>query len=707
TAEAIESDAISQTRLDALRNKFGDSNTKAALDKINGYRPAKVLKGLKSDLEPVFKEGPKSKFLGRPTKTFEGFNYKGAFIEKTDPKFFHPIQNYKDKLRFAAEIDSILEADTRGANSLVRGRVLKSFLAERGIKLRWWEKMGSYYKNLKQEAAESLAQQQAYNANKTARSACALTEACDIADEVSEATDQIIKDAKDKTATELEEQVVETADKTLKNSVTKKLSSVLSVTSTVYAVAVPLCLIYDGSIENSQETIDNAEGSLLNTYMMVRTGADQIKSGETTAEAIGGLDGKIGDIDDSIPQRRANGDNIDSATEIASYALPQASTTGTYSLLNVTLSGYMPDSVLSNLNDYAQNGCKVITDWRTGVTLTAAEVALAFVSFGGSEAAAKAGGKGVSEFLSHSFAQFTAKLGVEAGSRITVRAVRQAGGKMLKKIMFQTAGVLTATELAHLSVIKHMNGINNGLATDAVLADQVDMGGNLYAQETCKKQLMCKPLAPDELRDAKIADAQYLRDTQMQKNIKQRYIAVDDPSSLSGKFISSLNKTFSNPSDRLGTYIASLTTSIASVPTRLFSVITSGRVLADANNISGAGDYNIVQWGYTEEEENLIENNTDYSIIDNQLILESSGKIEEIEENYKKCWEETSGTLLSKGLIQREEEGAVIAGEGDCSPMNLGLHNPKYGDLVFRWRLNQRNQNTINHLIEMQEAMDN
>lgn len=710
TAEAIDTEAISESRLSKLRAQFGDSKVKVALDKANTYRPAKVLEGLKSDLTPVFEDGKPSRFLGRDTKVFKGWEYKGAIIEKTDPRFFKPVASYKDKLRFAAEIDAILETDSRGANSLVRGKVLKGFLDSKGIKLRWWEKRGAYYKNLKQEAAEALTQQQAHAANRTPKGACAVADICNAADDAANAVDDVVKRAENESAEEISEKAANTAGRAIKDGVSSKLGTTLSYTSTIYAIALPLCLIFEGSVENSKDTTDGAERSLIQSYMMVRSGADQMKDGATTPEAVSGLSGKLGEVGDSVPQRRASGENVDSATEIASAALPQASSTGTFSLLNVALDGVLPSAILNKVNDSAQSSCEVVTDVRTGIGLAAAELAFTLVTFGSSKAGTEAAKTGFKSFLTRMTTNFAEKLGLQEGFRAagavaTRKALQRAGGKLLKKIGLETVAILGATELAKMAVVKHMNGLNNGLATDEVLANQVDMGGNLLAQETNRNVMKSKPLAPTELANARIADADYLRQSESEKPLQERYFAINNPNSLLGKVASSVSTGFENPFMKLGQNVSSLLSSMANVPTKLVSAVFNKPAYAAAT-VSGAGDYNIVQWGYTKEEEALIRDNPDYAPIENQLYLEASGQAEQIEADYSKCYTKTNGELFAEGLIQRAETGEVLPDKGDCSPNNLGLKNSEYGDMVFRWRLAARNQNTLDHLTDMQGALE-
>ncbi len=713
TAEAIDAEATSETRLAQLQAKYENSKIKVAIDTINTYRPASLLKKLNANLEPVFEEGPPSKILGRPTKVFKGWDYNGVLIEKTDrsfgQRFFHPVESYNDRLRFGAELNALLEEDFGATNSIVRGKVIRSFMESRGIsKLRWWSLRGKKFQGLTNEAAENLNATQSYNQNRTPRSTCATSEICNAVDEAAQASDEAVKSGEGLTASQLEEKVADRSARTITANIGGKLESVVSKTSIIYSVALPLCLIYDGSLQNAKDTIDNSEDANRRTFFMVRTAADQMKAGATREEAVSGLSGQLGDIKDSVPLRRASGENIDSASEVNATALPQSTSVGTYSLFNAFLGDILSSDSLDLANTIATKGCGVVTNIWTGVTLTVAEGALFFVTGGLSSGAEEGAATGVRALIAQVSERTLAKLGLqqgvrEAGIALTTKAVAKAGSKLFVKIALQTGAILGATELAKLSVIKHMNAANNGLATNATLANQVDMGGNLYAQDTNRKFLFGRPLTKTEVAESKVADADYLKESNQRKSIQERYFALDNPQSLMATATFNVGSFITGSGFNAGSLMSYFESGLSHIPKQMASVLLSRPAFAAATT-SGAGDYNIVQWGYSKEELDLIDNNAAYAPLDNDLALDGSGKAEEIEKTYSKCYDKTDGELLSEGLIVRTTNGEVVANQGDCSPVNLGLRNPQYGDLVFRWRLAKRNQNVREHLIDMQNA---
>lgn len=720
TAESIEAEAINDGRFSSLKTRFEESKIKAGIDKYNTYKPAKVLENLESDLKPVFEKGPYSKLLGRETEVFTGWDYKGAFIEKADTRFYTPIANYKEKLRLSSELNAILEQESHGANGLVRTSAVSGFLEKRGLgKLRFWDK--AMLKKMTPDSVEAITAQQAVSKSSTPASACAVEKVCNAVEAAKKSEDDILATAGNKTQEQLDNEVSEASTVAIKESLSGGAATALQYTSLVYGVAMPLCLIFEGSVESSKDTTNNTENALMANYFTVRTAADEMKKGgdATSQLAIKGLSNKIGDMSGSIPSIRAAGIDVDPNTQINPSALPQASSVGTFSLLNVLFddSG-IPSSFIEKTTEDANSVCSVVTNVWTGLGLTVAELA-ATLLLPGAGSVAKEGAQegalaGMKLLLDRTFTDIAVKAGLEEGlgsvSKLTAgRIVAKAGGKLFAKVIVKTgaqvAAVLTLTELAHLAVLKHMNSGNNGLATDASFVNQVDMGANLYAQGVNRTVMYGKPLPQADLADSKIADASYTKSINQRQSVKDRYIAIANPSSFITKMAMSLNLFNKRQISNFGSTFAGMMSSMLTAPRSLLATIGLSRVHA-APSISGAGDYNIIQWGWTKEEEALIDQNVDYSPLQNELILDQSGKAKEIEDKYSQCYTLTDGELFANvpHLIQRATTGEILENAGDCSPNSLGLKNKTYGDLVMRWRLSKRNQNVLQHLTEIQNA---
>jgi len=712
-ASSIESAAMDEKGFSSMTKRWNESSVKSALDRYNNLRPKKVYAQINSQITPIFEEGPPRRFLPGNREVFKGWQLpNGALLEPTDRKWYKPVEGYKEKLRFAAELESTLEAELKGTNSLVRGKVMRRILSERGVKLYWWEKRGKAYQGLKSQFAEYLEQKKAFDrSTKPDYSNCASADTCADAKRVDE---KIREKVDDKGSESLNaEQLKEEAAQVFDEEVSKPTSAFKTVTgavSTTYAVALPLCLIFDGSIENSSKTTDVKETSMISNYMMVRSAADQQKAGATTSEAVGGLNGKLGDVSDSIPLRRAGGANIDSASEINSAALPQATATGSFSLFNVVLGNFLPPNIVQSFTNNASSVCQVVTDVRVGAAFGVIEIALTVLGGGTPGAlkvAAEGGVKGITEYITKQTVGKLSRIALEQGSRRAAasfisKKVASAGGSFFRKILRDGIVILGATELAKMLVLNYSNAQNNGLETGETIANQVDMGGNLYAQQNNQNLLYGRPMTQPEVLSSNMSDLAYIEGVNAKRPFNEKYLSMTNPNSLVARTASSLSATI-NSDGAFNKIFSSIVTSIKSVPSNMF-VNMFNRDKVRAATVSGAGEYNIVQWGWSDDEESIIQNNAEYFPIENELILEASGKYEELEEKYGKCYTSTMGVLLSSGDIQREQDGQVKNDAGDCSPLSLGINNPQYNDLVFRWRLAKRNTNVQNQLVDIQSG---
>jgi hypothetical protein len=109
----------------------------------------------------------------------------------------------------------------------------------------------------------------------------------------------------------------------------------------------------------------------------------------------------------------------------------------------------------------------------------------------------------------------------------------------------------------------------------------------------------------------------------------------------------------------------------------------------------------------SDEEKALSHNDPTYGIIDNAEYMAQKvdpATIKDIEDTYGKCFSSSMGTLLSDGSIERNNNGDITGGV--CTPQNLGPHNSKHGDLVFRWRLMKARENIINHSLDLQNPTE-
>ena len=193
------------------------------------------------------------------------------------------------------------------------------------------------------------------------------------------------------------------------------------------------------------------------------------------------------------------------------------------------------------------------------------------------------------------------------------------------------------------------NQYYNGLEQGTDFADEIDAGGNLSANELMRKQNYGRPLNQTETRAAYVHTIDYVAQQNRSQNAYQRYLAVSNPDSLLTRFgmgISGVNmssfRSLLNPGHLF-----------ASAFSRL-SPKASAAIAADPKSL----DYGNVQWGWADSENKLI-SSASYQMLENQRILDDSGKEDEIADKYDKCFSASMGTLLQEGDIVRDQDGSL------------------------------------------------
>lgn len=363
----------------------------------------------------------------------------------------------------------------------------------------------------------------------------------------------------------------------------------------------------------------------------------------------------------------------------------------------------MPKESIDLATASLEKGCKVITDLRFGLGLLAAEGTLAVLSGGSSAEASSLLKVGFNKLVVNVSERIAEKGIIKAGTSFLIHDVAKAGGKFIIRTGLLVGGTLVATDFAKAAVLKHANFDTSGLATDEAFANQVDMGGNLFAQDTNRKLTYGRPMICSELVQSKADDMAYIKQQNDFKSISERYFAITNPSSLLTRSATTASNMLGNPTS-LTSNILTLFGKFASTFTSIGLNLFGGKAHALSTiPCTGSGDYNIVQWGWSPEEEAIVANDENYSPLMNELIL-SDEDFASVEKEYGKCYTSSMGTILADGDIRREDDGSVIVDQGDCSPNNLGIRNAKYGDKVFRWRLKHRYDNTLQHLEDIQNA---
>lgn len=669
-AERLGLNAVEDSRFGQLQNRYQSlrNNTWGKLDQ---YRPKRVMQNLYSEkiLDYRFSE-PEGIFR---RQRLQAVIVNGQAIQPADERFGRYISNYREKIRFSAELDASLNLAMKENKTLVRSAVAKEIRESLGIKLRWWERKAANYKNKTQAETDRLLDREAKQRITQEPGGRALnSDVEDTADKTQDALDDCVRS--DECLDEVRRNggnLPDSVDSVILEGIgDSRMRAFNQALSTINAVFVPLCMIYEGSIQRAAPVIDAQNASLQRTYYAIASAADQQKMGDTNGEAVGAMNRKTGNIAASNSELRASGKLL----QAQQFVGPQASTTGDYSIMDALL----PQEVSNFFSPAADSMCPVIADVWVGAGLAVAEIAAGYFSGGGSSAA----GQGVRTSVNTYIKQL-------AGSILSKKGMR--------RLVVEGATIGGTTFLARMLVLSRMGAQYNGLAQDVDFDNQADMGGDLNGEEQDRQMFYAAPLTNPEITKDEIRNVSYLNTKDSSKSTFERYASLSNPNSLLTNSIMRIGSTFQ-------------ITSLQQLPQRLGGIFGSG-ISSIASNFSQrayaadtANVYNIVNWGYTEEEEKLIENDISYYPLENQKILDDSGKEEAINNDYDECFTSTIGTLIGDRKIVREKDGAVVENQGKCSPQNLGLRNPTYGDLVFRWRLAKRNNNTLDHLLQIQQA---
>ncbi len=703
--------------LDALNDKdYG--KVKATYQNVRGntwgkmdkYRPKQVMKTLGTDggknssgkldfkyVKTVTgREQLKAVTIGNQSYLVKSQGYSkfipgisGAISFKNDVQF---------SKQFAPAVTTSLRADHVGP--ITRGLVAKQIRKELGIGLVAWS-VGKY--TGKSEAKARLAVEREAN-RKIAAKGIAPAHAQPIKDAVAAAADEdakalasdknlqkVIDNGGSNPATEvaIEEKVAPTT-----------FQKVIGTANSAYAVAIAACIIYDGSLTDSGPTINSQTESQQRAYHFVATGADQLKYGDTTGEAVGATGDKLGDITQTNPEIRASGVKANTAGSLSS----QASTGGNTSILDVIL-GQGPAGFIAG--EMADTACPVLTNIYVGVGGAVVLTALSVIpGFGQAGAAANGAVKATTTTLTQRIvAGITAKF---ATKELAKQSLKNGGGKaafIARDTTKSAVKVAGLTILAKLIVMSKSNSLNNGLEQNEEFVHNADSGGIINANNIEQRQFYGRPLSRTEAGQNQATDFAYISDQNKAKPTYERYFALSNADSLLNRVAmttaSTVHNTTSNSILSLGSKLLSPLGSMGS----MFGSLITPKSMAAATYSAATSDYGNVPWGYSGEEMKILRLDYTFTPLDNRKLLDESDNEEAINEKYHACFDGSKkiGDMLAEQMIVRDEDGNVDPNKGLCSPANLGPSNSEFGSkMVFRWRVAHNYDNGLDQLADQQ-----
>ncbi len=727
TGASLALEATDDGTYAGLKARYANATGKVSdtWGKLDKYRPSKVVdilgenNGLKFDYK---KNGRQLLGISLDNKEFP--------VSKLGATKYVPglknIVTFGNNVKYARAFTPALESSLRAneIGPIVRGAVDNSMRKKLGIGLVAWN-VGKYLGKNDNAALQELTKdkitiiEEGAPASDAATQAIKDAEAAAKAEEAKVAGDPTLLDKAIADGGFIQSESA-AVDKTLADSGFKELLGALD---PLYAVAMPICIVYDGSLEGSGSTIDNNLRQSEATSYFLLSAASQQESGSPISDgstglttAIGALNRNLGDISQSNAYKQASGSSVDTSSTPSA----EASAGGQFTLLNATPG--INQTVANTINDVANNLCPAFTNTYLAVGVGVGSIIATIFTgglAGGAEKAAGAGATKAVEIESTNLAtQIVGKIiGVEAkdvGASTVSKYLYGTGKDALKNAV----GVASATVLAKLIVMNRAGQLNGGFTAGNDLSNVAQAGTNAQAGEMLRVQTFGAPLAQGDVTNSDSTDNKAIATATASKSFSDRYFATSNPTSLFSRMALSIsgqaNIGIFKSMVRLGASIFRPESFAA-----LLQPIVGHAVAASTNN-----HYGNVQFGWTDAEQKLIDSSDSYLPLENQTVLDNAGKDAgiNIAKTYAKCFGYTAddsgnltlamgsgeegsiGTLLSAGTITRDSSGNVIDTNSttDCSPKNLGPKNSTFGDLVFRWRLSQSYNTTLDQLTNEQ-----
>ena len=668
----------------SLPDRYGKfrSSTWGKLDK---FRPKKILEnmGATGKLNYIF-ESETGKITGFSKEVLKGVVIDGKAVLQGESKWWQVFDKRSNRLKFAGEMRAELALMMEKDGTLWRGAVAKKLRKELGIKLARWEQ---YLSPTYRKAANPNNLSRLQNkANETVKTYGALDTAVKEGagiPEINAATaaakakaEECIKNPKcienylSGNTKQLDKEVAELITKNIEKNA---LSNVFGTFSAVYSIALPVCMIWEGSTIKSGSTIEANSDRSIKTFYNLSSAADQQKAGvNVSTNEIGGFNDQIGDISNAPSELRASGKTVNPVN----YTSPQAN-----QVMDFTLSTaiFGTDSFVTDIIEYIMGYCDTITDIKTAAALATAEITAGFLSGGTLTAGATSTKITVTQLLKQMVRKtFTKEFAKDFVKTAVVRDIPLiVGGSYLAKII----------------VASRMGNTMKPIPEGDTLQIQADQGANLVANDINRKQLYGRSLSIPEVAESNYLDLQDIAYANSQKSVFDKYFNPKNPSSTIVNMAIGLNGTFSQSFvSAVGNFFSSLGSIFRPSSSIFTNLLTGNQRKALAAETSTP--YNLVQWGWSISELNLIQENPDlYSPLNLSQRLESTSPEhqKEIEDRYSPCYTETIAHQLKEAWITRDADGNINQSEGKCSPEKLGEKD------AFEWRLLKKYNAVLDH----------
>ncbi len=688
------------------------------------YSFKEVSKNLGKSMKPVYEQLPADKVTVLRSRRLIGYSFPtsdGVQTVKIPKKGWNPFTNFSNNKNYYTELrnamNTTLDLHDVRIPTVVRSAAMVTSLRRMGAN--WGGLIASLFKNktrlqadaeLKRQLAEKVAPKEVPAGLTGDDEKKAAQEAQDAQREAMSNDDEVQRNFPNNGNGQDDAGVSTKAVAVLKRSydrpkLRKFLVGFAKLGNPIYNIAVPVCLVIDGSKvspENSQAKSEAMAREAATTDAV----AGQQRAGGTiniNQPMLAAYNDTIGPhLNDSSPMRLAANKPINTL----SPANPSASTIGTYKTSTI-FDALLGSGGVASVLDGAAGACPVVTNLFFGIGVgilnLTGEAILGFFT-GGAEPAAEEGAVvaaegatdvAVNTIISRIINQFATK---EARSDV-YSFVKDLGVDTVK----QGGLIAGATFLAQM-VVKDYSVSVTGAAAGHPFLEENGAGNDYIASTYMQQNTGGVAMTNAAVAQNDQADRNEVLTYNKSQSFTTRYFALSNADSLFSRvgsdILANANHNF------VGKSLGSIAQFLR--PTTLFSSILgvlSPRAFAGPNT-NGTLHYGNVQFGWTQDEENTIDSSSSYLPEENQKVLEDSGKEQTIIDTYGKCFTEPVSTLLDAGDIERlsPDSTDISPTKGTCSPQQLGSHNPDLGDLVFRYRLSMDYDTTMRLQIGLQTA---
>ncbi len=726
-------------------------------DTINNIRPSNIIDNFKSSNNISFNYS-KNHFFSEPQLQSIDINGQSFAFDNTTGFFTHvPIISdfikANDFANFWANASPALSdaIDAQALGTIPRSIVTRELFMESGGSLTGWLLYKFKTRSAQEDPSVTEAQQIAQDTAAGDNSAPGPA----IVDGNNSEAQQAEQSLANETTTEVAQELKtgnppSTFLKYINESATNGvLGDFLKYTNPIYAIGMPVCLIYESSIVNSGPGINNTINEQTNLYDGLQSQASQEIKGSTAsnpyhgalATAVSGTNNNLGNLSQSDAEILAGGGTINTANSIH----PEAAPNGSYQQ-NIITALLPHDKFIQTIANGVFQFCPIITNVGVSIGVGALSVLTQVAAtFSGIGVAADAAGPGAETVVDDAATNLVDK-GIfqtlkdylfndvtinSAGKTTTTSRSGILYDALIKgpiKGIFSKTGIATLGTTVALSllaknyVVSNTSLVNSGVATGPALTNEALSGALLQASEVNRSNNFGRPLTKSEMVQTQVNAISSLGNTKSNSSLASRYISLSNPYSLLSRLAVSVEsiknvltiKDFTNYLDEIFN------------PLRIFNNIVSifnySPALAASNANPINQNFGIVDFGWSNQELQRMHSNSSFYPLENQQILTQSGQESQIAKTYAVCFGYSYsskgqtfnptapnskltisttaqiGSLLANGSIQRDSNGYVVANQGLCSPQNLGYNNPQFGHNVFRFRLAMLYDTTANNL---------